>query len=341
MQRILSRSIAAASCLLTVAALQAARRPRYGGTLRIEVSRAIASLDPADVPSDPFEAALKDNILREIGPFRVAAWDPMKSVALEANDAFPAGRPYLDRVEIQMNRSARDQSLDFELGKADIVELPLPDVRRIQQQGARISESSPCLLLALVFESNRAGLDRIRQALALAIDRPAIRNVLLQKQGEISGALLPQWLSGYAFLFPSGRDLAKAKALGTPNTPVSLAWDARNPLLPPIAQRIIVDGAEAGVALRATTEPGGDVRLVALRIASDDAAEALRLLGGSRAGDPQHLYEAERALIDSHRLIPLFHIPVAYEMSLAVQAWSTSPVGNWRLEDVWLEAVKP
>ena len=43
----------------------------------------------------------------------------------------------------------------------------------------------------------------MREAVALSIDRTAIHNVLLQKQGEISGALLPRWLSGYAFLFPA------------------------------------------------------------------------------------------------------------------------------------------
>ena len=37
--------------------------------------------------------------------------------------------------------------------------------------------------------------------------------MLLQRQGEVSGALLPQWLSGYAFLFPTATDLARARAL--------------------------------------------------------------------------------------------------------------------------------
>ena len=44
-------------------------------------------------------------------------------------------------------------------------------------------------------------------ALALAGDRSASHAVLFQRQGEISGALLPQWLSGYAFLFSAGQRL--------------------------------------------------------------------------------------------------------------------------------------
>ena len=43
---------------------------------------------------------------------------------------------------------------------------------------------------------------RLREALALCVDRAAIHNVLLQRQGEIRGALLPQWLSGLRSSFP-------------------------------------------------------------------------------------------------------------------------------------------
>ena len=38
-------------------------------------------------------------------------------------------------------------------------------------------------------------------------------NVLLQKQAEPSAALLPNWLSGYAFLFESPMNLERAKEI--------------------------------------------------------------------------------------------------------------------------------
>ncbi|MGA3023306.1 MAG: ABC transporter substrate-binding protein [Bryobacteraceae bacterium] len=336
------------SGLLAAASLEAARRPHYGGTLRLDVSGAIGSLDPADVPTDPAEAALKENIVREVfesvaaaGPFRVASWEPMKALTLEANEQFRGGRPYLDRVEIHMGRSPRDQALDFELGRADVVELPVSDLRRAQQQGGHTSQSEPCHVIALAFNGRRADLDRLRQALALTIDRPAIRNVLLQRQGEISGALLPGWLSGYEFLFPAGRDVARAKDLAASAAPLSFAWDSQDALLRSIAERIVVNAAEAGLTLRPTAASQADVRLVALRIASDDAAEALKALGGAAAAGPLKLYEAERALIESRRMVPLFQLPVAYELGSNVHAWTTGPVGNWRLEDVWLEGARP
>src|SRR5579863_5776833 len=52
MKRIPSRWIAAASALVALGMLPAARRPRYGGELRIEMRAALRSLDPS-ADSDP------------------------------------------------------------------------------------------------------------------------------------------------------------------------------------------------------------------------------------------------------------------------------------------------
>ena len=106
----------------------------------------------------------------------------------------PGGRPFLDGIEIQLGRPLRDQSVDLELGKTDIVELGPNELRR-PAPGRRVWSSSPVRLMALLF-GPRIEDARIREALSLAVDRTAIHSVLLQRQGELSGALLPQWLSG-------------------------------------------------------------------------------------------------------------------------------------------------
>src|ERR1039457_1913155 len=94
-----------------------------------------------------------------------------------------------------------------------VVELGANEPRR-PTSGRKVWSSAPVRVLAVVFHPRIADA-RIREALALAVDRTAIYNVLLQRQGEISGALLPQWLSGYAFLFPTTIDLARARALAS------------------------------------------------------------------------------------------------------------------------------
>ncbi len=101
-----------------------------------------------------------------------------------------------------MGRSLRDQELDLESGKTDVAEILVTDARRLRQKGVSVSSTPLIETLALVFE-NPAVPETTREALALSIDRATINNVLLQKQGEPSAALLPRWLSGYSFLFPA------------------------------------------------------------------------------------------------------------------------------------------
>src|SRR5208282_3475065 len=83
------------------------------------------------------------------------------------------------------------------------------------------------------------------QALSLAIDRVAIVNFILQKTGEPAGGLLPQWSSGTAFLFPAG----------APSGALVLGYDSADPLEQSVAERIVVNAKEAGMAVRAQAVP--------------------------------------------------------------------------------------
>ena len=88
--------------------------------------------------------------------------------------------------------------------------------------------------------------------------------------------------------------------------------------------------------------PAADFRLVRHRIAAPDPAAALsEFLNslGERAADletPEQIYHAERAAIDSFRVIPLVHISESYGLSPQVRDWMAPRWGGWRLEDVWL-----
>jgi hypothetical protein len=105
----------------------------------------------------------------------------------------------------------------------------------------------------------------------------------------------------------------------------------KDPVLRAVAQRIEVNVREAGVTMRQQAGEA-DVRLLRLPVTAADAMVALEDMGTLlkmplAAAKP---YEAERALLDGYRVIPIVHLP---------KAWSVSPrVKNWpRLADVWLE----
>ena len=139
----------------------------------------------------------------------MTVWEGGRRAVFMADENAAGGRPFLDSVEIQLARPLREQALDLEVGKADLVELGPNEIRRAPA-GRKTWSSQPVRVIALVFGPHVEDA-RIREALALAVDRATIWSVLLQRQGEVSAALLPQWLSGYAFVFSSrGRPLSRA-----------------------------------------------------------------------------------------------------------------------------------
>ena len=99
----------------------------------------------------------------------------------------------------------------------------------------------------------------MREAIALSIDRAAIVNFILQKEGEPAGGLLPQWSSGTAFLFSTAADPVHAKELSAQIVPapkIVLGYDSGDSLEQAVAERIVVNAREAGI----TRNGAGDRR---------------------------------------------------------------------------------
>jgi hypothetical protein len=208
--------------------------------------------------------------------------------------------------------------------------------------------------MALIFARDAPSTEdiRLRQALSFAIDRQALDSVLLQGAGEPAGALLPNWMTGYAFLFSSNADLAQANQVRSQLRQVSpwtLSYDADDPVERVLAERIALNARDAGLQLQLTNSATADLRLVRTPIASLDRRVALTALEAA-VGVPlstlstdsaEDSYSAERRLLEARRVIPLLHARVSFGLSESVRNWSESPGGDWRLADVWLGAGKP
>lgn len=281
------------------------------------------------------------------GAFRLTQWDPGRHAVLAANENYWGGRPFLDGVDVEMGRTPREQIADFELDRADIVELSVADVRRASQRERRLWTSPPAELLALRFLPGRADDPALREALALAIDRQSIYDVLLQRQGEVCASLLPEWISGYAFSFPASPDAARARQLADslPAASRSLKLDLEglDPLAHAVADRIAVNARDAGLTLRpAERGTRADLQLVRLRLSSPDPGPALADLTAALGladtpeRDEEARYAAEESLLADHRVIPLAHLPEVYGLGSHVRNWA--PIGwTWQIGSVWLE----
>ena len=305
------------------------------------------------------------------GPFRITTWEPGKHAVLTANADYWGGRPFVDAIDIQMGRTIRDRMIDLDLGKADIVDVA-PDRARIDaSRGVRVSASAPSELLALVFlRSSAAAKDiRVRQALSLAIDRASLVDFVLQKEGEPAGGLVPQWCSGYAFLFsPPPAASAQAAQLAaqiSPAAALKLGYDSADAMERTVADRIVVNAQAAGIPISAhpigDSTAGGaalsDAVILRLPLSSPDPAVALEDflqtlapladLDSSLAAplaDPaslDELYSRERAVLDTYEIIPLAHVPEVVGLSARVRDWMPAHSGAWGLADVWLDGAQP
>ncbi len=292
-----------------------------------------------------------DGALLGTGPYRIAEWRPGRHLMLTANDDYWGGRPFVDAIQIEMGRSYRDQLMNLDLGKADVIELAADQVRRAMQDGRRVEMSRPVELLALRFPEGRAATQdpHLRLAISETINRASVNNILLQRQGEPAGGLLPQWLSGYAFLFPVTADLAHAKELRPQNaTPVVLAYDPADPLERVLAERIALNARDAGIVIQALPNSAtpADAYLARMRLASSDAAAALARMapvtdpiGVSHilaVQSPDALYAAEHNLIDDLSIVPLVYLPEVYAVATHVKNWDEPRLGGWPLSAIWL-----
>lgn len=359
---------ATSAALFAVGRAQSARRPRYGGMLRMEIGAVVNSLDGAAPVANADEITAKDEICallndgeRSEGAFRIAEWDPGKHLMLEADPGYRGGRAFLDSVEIEMGKAWHDRLLDLQLDKADIVEIPAEEVRHTSASGVHVAVSQPDELVAVVFVPRHRVSEnaRMREGLSRSIDRAAIVNFILQKEGEPAGGLLPQWSSGTALLFSTTADAVAAKNLWTQTASsprIVLGYDGDDSLEQSIAERIAVDAREAGGSVTAVVLKAGvsgneeDARIVRLGMASSNPRDALAhfaavlgpMIGQKtdsppREATPQQVYDAERAIVNSYRIVPLVWIPRAYGLSARVRDWKTpGPGETWPFADVWL-----
>jgi ABC-type transport system substrate-binding protein len=326
-----------------------------------------------------------DGTLRGTGPFILTANStaapPSASVThlvFRADEDAWSGRPYLDAVDVTLSVPPLRAMFDLQLGKADLIELAPELVPRAKQANLRVWSSDPVVLYGLRFDDAQvSGADaRLREALSLALDRGTMANVLLQKQAQPAAALLPQWLSGYAFLFNVEANLERAKELrrsqsanaAAAGDPLRLRVDLAGDLPQLLGQRVAVNARQAGIVIQvvsrsaqhsgiavpastasasgAASESSG-VHLFAWRYSSlsarvefDSMLAAYNLSDSSEAtggSDREQLYARERRILESWRVLPLVEQAESVGIGTTVRNWMPARWGEWHLADVWIE----
>jgi peptide/nickel transport system substrate-binding protein len=280
------------------------------------------------------------NALIGTGPFRVVTWESGRKLTFAAYDDYWGGRPFLDSVVITSGSGPT---------RADVFDIPFGSTRRVVPENTRIWASPSTELVALLAANPQSTL---LQALSLAIDRGPIVNVLTQRRGEAAFGILPQWLSGYEFLFHITPDVVRAKQLISQlRLPaISLSYQASDSFARSVAERIAVNARDAGIVIQPTTNSGESLTLIRWPLQSADApAEITRVMaflglpnaaGSIDPANPETLFEAERSLLDDHRVIPLVYLPTLYGFGPRVHNWEAAQKRNpfrLDLENLWVD----
>jgi len=331
-------------------------------------------------------------VLTGTGPYKLTQWQPGERAQLAVNEDYWAGRAFPDAIEVQMGASLREQLLDRQLGPYSAAEVSVDQLRALEQSNQNLAVSRLADLLALVFlqpgpptraDFARVGVEgdspsrtgrkpvdaRVREALGLALNRSAITSVLLQRRSAPASGLLPQWLTGYEFLFPGNLDIAHARELRSDAaayvviTPIMLAYDATDPLSKLVAERIALDAREAGIVVQPYAEShinsrsarasmNADAVLLRIPLQSLDPSVALAALSDDlgvspesvpavlAATRPEDLLDAERKLLADHRMIPVAHLPQAIWLHGNVHNWQEQMTGAWQLDQLWVEGAR-
>jgi ABC-type transport system substrate-binding protein len=311
-------------------------------------------------PELPVEVALARNAivkrdsqekLSGTGPFHIVDWQPGKKLKLAAEEDCWRGRPFLDGIEIEMGRSFRDQSTALEVGKADLIEVAPEQTHHFSR--GRLQSSEPVELMVLVFAREASSPDEklLRNALGFSIERSSIQSVLLQGSGQAAGSLLPTWVSGYGFVFPSQADLQKARQARDQVQTAriwTIGYESSDPLARLLVERIALNAKDAGLSLVPTGVGLTDLRLVRIPLACADARIALESIAvetglprtENKSPSAEELYAAEKADLATDRVIPLFHLPVSYAANANLRNWTLRNNGDLELAGAWLGAAK-
>jgi ABC-type transport system substrate-binding protein len=315
-------------------------------------------------------------VLIGTGAYKLNQWQAGDRAQFTVNEDYRNGRAFPDAIEFQMGVSLREQLLDRQLGPNAAAEVAIDQIRALEQTNQSVAISRPADLLAVAFiqgdspsRTGRKPVDaRVREAFGLAINRGAISNVLLQRRGIPASGLLPQWLTGYEFMFPAATDPQRARDMRADAaayvviTPIMLAYDAADPLLKLVAERIAVDAREAGIVVQPYAEShinsktarasiNADAVLLRLPMSSVEPSVAL----ATRADDlglgdaapailaatrPEDLFADEQKLLENHRVIPVAHLPQALWLNSTVHNWQQLATGEWHLDQLWVEGAR-
>ncbi|MGH7212137.1 MAG: ABC transporter substrate-binding protein [Acetobacteraceae bacterium] len=152
------------------------------------------------------------------GPYKLHSWQRGVQTALDADPSYWRGRPPFRTVTFRVVPDEATRVADLRAGRADIIRQLTPDDAQALKSDQRLQVlSTPTERLGYLFVNTEWGPGkdlRVRQAIAMAIDRNAIISALLQGYGKPVNEMLTPASFGYSpDIKPWPFDPKRARAL--------------------------------------------------------------------------------------------------------------------------------
>jgi len=217
-------------------------------------------------------AIIKSNLARldreavGTGPFKLVSYEPDRQVVVARNEAYyDKGRPYLDRIQVVVYPDSTAEGSALIAGDTDIIStLPPTEFARLaKSSGVKALRTPSGQFCNVNFGCDTKPFNdvRVRQALALTVDRVAMVDLVTEGYGTPGNDTpLNSAYRYYADQPLKKPDIAKAKALlaeaGFPNgLDASLIASDRPPVRSQLAVALREMVKPAGVRLNVETMP--------------------------------------------------------------------------------------
>lgn len=234
------------------------------------------------------------------GPFRLAQYQKDSRILFTAFPEYWQGKAQIDRLIFSITPDASVRYAKLEKNECQVMPFPNPaDLPRMKENNAINLMSKAGLNTGfLAFNTQKAPLDnvKVRQALAMAINKPAIIEAVFHGTGTVAKNLLPPgvWspdsqLKDYEYDPQKAKALLAESGVAGPITIDLWAMPVQRPYNPNakrMAEMIQADWAKIGVQTTITTYEWGEY----LKRVKDGEHQAALMGWTTATGDPDNFF---------------------------------------------------
>lgn len=231
----------------------------------------VAAIVPTPVPEEFGDHPIGS------GPWKFVSWSHDDLLVFARNERWWGEGPREDTLRVRIIPEVFTQAAEYEADRLSVVEVPVGETDRWQEQHATELQRRPALRAVYVALNTRRGAladVRVRQAINHAVNIPAILHRVMHDRGVLAAGAIPPGLEGYDSTrsrYTYNPDTARAMlaAAGVASGLHLQLWRTPRAEYARVAQAIQADLARVGITLEIVERDPATARAAARRGEAD------------------------------------------------------------------------